>query len=172
MSDPLDDFLDCGVSCEPADALRQTLRARTTGVLRRRRRLNKLAGVGALVACFLAGMATMYALVPRVPIAGQPASEAPAVAVHKVDPAPVEQPAQSARAIELAADTQPDRRAARLRQAGDLYLQQEQDYAAALRCYTQALDTGDAQALAFSPDDTWLEMALKDARRKEKALAH
>jgi hypothetical protein len=172
MSDPLDDFLGRDFSCEPSDALRQTLRERTTRVLRLRRRLKKLALGGALAACFLAGMVTTYFLGPHLPAAAEQATQPPPGAEHKAAPTPLAQLPRTAQAIEWLALDQPDERSARLRLAGDLYLKEEQDYAGALRCYTQALNTGDAQATEFSPDDTWLEMALKDARRKEKARAN
>jgi hypothetical protein len=169
MSDAIDDFLDSGVLCKPEDSLRSALRARTTRLVRRRRRLKQLAWAGALAACFLAGMATMYVLVPRAPAA---AGSAPVtVAVKKDEMATTKPEPPSALDIELQARAQSEQRVAKLRQAAGLYLAQ-QDVASALRCYTQALNNTDPQALDFSPDDTWLEMALKNARRKEKARAN
>ena len=74
---------------------------------------------------------------------------------------------RNAAVMELQARSQPDGRAAQLRRAATLYLNDEQNYAAALRCYGDALNAGGSDALAFSLDDDWLEMAIKEARRKE-----
>ena len=172
MSDPLDDFLDRDFSCQASEALRQTLRARTARVLRRRQRWKKLALAGALAASFLGGMATTYALLPLFAAGKEPEPPGVIVAVKSSEPTVPETPLPRAQMVELQARAQASERVARLRRAGDLYLQEEQDYASALRCYAQALDGADAQTLEISPDDTWLEMALKDARRKEKARAN
>jgi hypothetical protein len=172
MHEPLDDFLEPGVPCESSDSLRQALRTRTTGIVRWRRRFKKLSWAGALAACFMAGMATMYALDLRGGNVAEPVREMPTVAIKKVEPAPTEPPPKPAKVIEQEARAQPERQVAQLRKAGAMYLEQEQDYAAALRCYAQALDGADDRMLEISSSDTWLEMALKNARRKEKARAH
>ena len=52
-------------------------------------------------------------------------------------------------------------------QAGDLYLDQAQDFESALRCYHQAIHYGDAQELDIAPTDNWLVMALKRDHQKE-----
>jgi hypothetical protein len=57
------------------------------------------------------------------------------------------------------------------RQAGAQYLKDESDPQSALRCYGQALDAGGEPGLAVRPDDDWLLMALKGARKKEKGDA-
>src|SRR5439155_25138782 len=151
MSDALDDFLDRGSSYPPDDHLRQALRGRTTRVLRRRRRLKKVGLAVAFAACFAAGMATMrFLLTPQT--AEQPPAPAPLVVEKKAEPAPAMMP-QTATVLEWQARAQPDQRSARLRQAAAKYLEEEFDYAAALRCYTQALDAGGPQALESSPDD-------------------
>jgi hypothetical protein len=172
MSDPLEDFLCRDFSCEASEALRQALRERTGRVLRRQQRLKKLALAGAMAACFLAGMTTMYGVLPLFAAKSEPQPPVANVATKKIEPATAEQPLPSAQMVELQARAQTAERVARLRRAGDLYLLEEQDYAAALRCYAQALNDADAQTLEISPGDTWLEMALKDARRKEKARAN
>ena len=141
-------------------------------MLRVRRRLKKLVLAGGMAACFVAGMATMYGLVARVPAGGESALAVVTVAVNKDRAATTDPLPQNEQVIELQARTHAEQRVARLRKAGDLYLEQEQDYAAALRCYTQALNDANPQTFDISPDDTWLEMALKDARRKEKARAN
>jgi hypothetical protein len=172
MSDPLDEFLGRSFSCEANESMQLALRERTSRVLRRRRRLKKLTLAGAMAACFLAGMATMYGLLPRVAARNEPARPVVDVVAKKNDAVTAETPLPNALIVELQARAHNAERVARLRRAADLYLLEEQDYAAALRCYAQALNEADAQTLEISPDDTWLEMALKDARRKEKARAN
>jgi hypothetical protein len=54
------------------------------------------------------------------------------------------------------------------REAGDRYLRDENDLASAVRCYANALDSTSENDLAVRADDSWLLMALKQARRKEK----
>jgi hypothetical protein len=167
MSDTPDGFLDSGFCCEARDGLQQELRDRTTRVLRRRRRLKRAGQAGLLAVFFLAGMATMY-------VFRQDAQEKPAAPVaHGTPRTPQEvQVAElppTAAVLELRAQQSTDQRAQQLRRAADKYLQEEKDFAAALRCYSQALDDG---ALDSSPDDTWLETALKYARRKENSHAN
>jgi len=172
MPNPLDDFLDRGFTCDPKDALRLALRQQTTRVLRRRRWLRQLTNVGLAAACYLAGLATMWFLVPRTTATGDsPPSPPPLVIAdnRSKPPQPEEKPPERPELYEFQAQTAPPaERAVQLRKAGDLYLEQDHDYAAALRCYTQAFNAGGDQALEFSPDDNWLVMAIKNARRKEK----
>ena len=52
-------------------------------------------------------------------------------------------------------------------QAGDLYLNNLNDYESALRCYSQALHYCQAPQLEFNPNDNWLVMALKRDKRKD-----
>ena len=168
MSDPVDDFLNRAVPAGRNEPLRDVVRRRTTRLLRRRRHIRRLAYVAALGACFLAGMATMHWLTPATAATTEPAP-APVVAEKEPGPAPAVQPLpRNAAVMELQARSQPDGRAAQLRRAATLYLNEEQNYAAALRCYGDALSAGGSDALAFSLDDDWLEMAIKHARQKEK----
>ncbi|MBX9585027.1 MAG: hypothetical protein K2X87_32380, partial [Gemmataceae bacterium] len=58
--------------------------------------------------------------------------------------------------------------AARLyRLAGDLYLNDRQDYRQAARCYRLHLSRAGAAGLAPQPDDSWLLSSLKNAAYKE-----
>src|SRR2546430_9535193 len=86
MTDPVDDFLDRGFPAGGNDPLQAALRERTTRLLRRRRRLKRLAYLGALAACFLAGMATMHWLTPPAPAIEAPAAP-PVIAAKKTEPA-------------------------------------------------------------------------------------
>ena len=57
------------------------------------------------------------------------------------------------------------------RLAGARHVAEGGDLQAALRCYRQSLDAGSEEDLAVKPEDDWLLMALKDARKKEKQHA-
>ena len=46
--------------------------------------------------------------------------------------------------------------------AGRKYLEEQNDYSSALRRIAKALDKAKADALAFSPEDDWLLMALQE----------
>jgi hypothetical protein len=63
-------------------------------------------------------------------------------------------------------DSQGDERSRRYVEAGDLYLELEADYAAALRCYSQALADASPRNLEFAPNDSWLLLTLKNARKQ------
>jgi hypothetical protein len=64
-----------------------------------------------------------------------------------------------------------ERRTEQYLRAGAEYLKEESDPQSALRCYRQALDAGSDADLVVRPDDDWLLMAIKDARKKEKSDA-
>jgi len=57
------------------------------------------------------------------------------------------------------------------RQAGDKYLNEEQDYANAARCYRLFLARAGDTALLLEPGDSWLLTSLKNAAYKEKINA-
>jgi hypothetical protein len=169
MADPLDDFLDEGFACEPNDGLKAAMRLRTTRVLRGRRLVRQLALVGLAAACYLAGVATMWFLPPQLTAVADAPAKTVVIAENKIEPSPQEKPPERPEIYEFEAQTAPpSERYAQLRKAGDIYLEQAHDYASALRCYRQAFDAGGEQALAFSTDDNWLVMAIKNARKKEK----
>ncbi len=48
-------------------------------------------------------------------------------------------------------------------------MSEEADPQSALRCYAAALDEGKPDDLNVSADDSWLLMAIKNARKKEIA---
>jgi len=174
--DAVESFLQSRPPVAQNASLEEQLLAQTTRVLRRRRVLRRARMATIFAGVFLAGAASAW-LVKPAPMppepADQPSHAAPAV---KEDAPPQSakdngKPAASAWAEEWRAfDARADR--TRLfREAGDRYLAESQDVEAALRCYTQALDAGGDDALAVAPQDSWLLIALKDARRKEKARA-
>jgi hypothetical protein len=166
MTTPFDDFLDRDFTCDPKDTLKAAIREQTTRVLRRRRRLRQLGFVGMAAACYAAGLATMWTLLPR-PTATVDSPTQPLVIADSRNPSPPDEKTPVRPDLyEFQAQTAPPaERAAQLREAGDLYLEQSNDYANALRCYTQAFDAADPQALEYSPDDNWLVMGIKNTRR-------
>jgi hypothetical protein len=167
--DPLDDLL-APPPAAGAEALREELLGRTTRLLRRRRRLRRLAWAAALAACYGAGLLTVWWAFRPAPPAPRPqvAPEERATTV----PAP-EVPASAVAVEERAADDGDLKaQAALYRRAGDLYLREANDLAAALRCYGNALDAGGDADLAVAPSDNWLLMSIKNARQKEKRHAH
>src|SRR4051812_19936155 len=113
--------------------LRQRLLGQTTAVLRRRRRLRRLARAAGLAACYAAGLVTMHGLAPRPPL--PPPAEVAQQSPTPRPPAAEPVPEPPALALEWQAFDSPDRGAELYRQAGDRYLSEEADPAAALRCY-------------------------------------
>ena len=164
------------------EALKADVLARTTRRVRRfawRRRATRAA---ACAACFGLGWATTYlrpAPAPEVvyvPVPGEVPPVADAPGSPGQDPASRERqrpeppaPRLSPAEMELAAEQIPDKAEAarRFRAAGDHYLREFADYAAALRCYRNFLDEADPADRAVAPDDTWLLTSLKRAREQE-----
>jgi hypothetical protein len=147
-------------------SLRESLLRRTSIHLRRRRLVRTAAKVGLLATCFAGGMVTM-ALVPNEPaqvvvvttIAAPNKPDAPPAPERRLTPAQIE--------IEAELATLKAESARRFREAGDQYLQDEGNYAAAVRCYRNFLDEADAADLVSTSSDTWLLASLKNARTKE-----
>ncbi len=145
----------------PPDAslLREALLRQTRRVVRRRLWGRRLAVAAALAACYFAGIGTDHLAMEQVP---------------QSRPAPLDKPVASApspptpEALEWQALDSPQPRPDAYREAGDRYIAEDTDYESALRCYRGALDSGSDKDLAVQPGDSWLLMALKDARQKEK----
>ena len=92
---------------------------------------------------------------------------------HEPEPAPITpvaptSPLAPAVAMEWKAfDDRTPERAKLYLAAGDRYAHDHQDLASALRCYEEVLDLG-GPYVEVSLDDSWLVMALKLDRQKEK----
>lgn len=158
-SSDYEDFLALPDSPPNHGELQARILRRTTLVVRKRRRLRQgmmAAGVAAL--CLGLFAVWLWPTAEETPVAVLPTPVLPKTL----------EPASSALAQEWRAVDATHDRAKEFFLAGDRYLLEEQDPAAALRCYSQALDAASEQNLDVSPDDNWLVMALKDARRKEK----
>jgi hypothetical protein len=156
--DPIDALL-APPSIASDDAFRQGVLARTTTVLRRRQRLKRLTRVAALAACYVAGLMTMHRIRSVAP---------PALRSVVTAPEPPAAAQSSALALEWEAVDSPEQASTLYRTAGDRYLADETDPQAAMRCYGNALSSGSAEDLTVEPSDSWLLMAIKDARQKEK----
>lgn len=179
---PLDDFLGHPPADNAAAAFRRDLLRQTTALVRRRRWQRRLIVAAAVAAAVLLVIGAIWRLVPAGPEAvdgPQPQAAqkleppAPAPPVEKPRVPEVSHPAlPSALALEWKAfDAPRPQRAALYQQAGDRYVEEEQDVASALRCYGQAVQTAQAGELQIDPDDNWLVMALKFdeiERRREK----
>lgn len=172
MHDPIDQFLAADFTGPSAPGLRGAVLAQTTRALRRRRIARRVALVGALAACFLAGMATMLAWQMQ----DSPKEIARVIAPEeKPLPGPLKKAAPSTRPepppslvdLEWRAFDARENRAALFFAVARRYLEEQNDYESALRCYRQALDAAPKDGLAIRPDDDWLVMALKEARQKE-----
>jgi hypothetical protein len=160
--DLCDDLLAPPAPPSDLTPLREQILRRTTRRLRWRRQLRRVMLVAALAACWAGGMLTMRWLSP-------PAPSAVPVTVHTA-PA-VETPVESASTPSASAlewKAVDSGQADLSRVAGDVYLNQEHDPLSAVRCYGRALDAAPQQTAIDSPDDEWLLMAIKDARKKEK----
>jgi hypothetical protein len=146
------------------DPLREALLAKTIGVIRFRRRLRRCSLAAAMVGCYVAGVVSVGVLRPTVESSPQLAAEQPSPDQR---PYRVVSPSPAAAKHQVAA-VKPSRFET-LRRAADRSLLEQGDVQAALRDYRLALDLASAQQRAIAPgQDTWLLMALKDARSKEQ----
>jgi len=172
--DPLDGMLH-PPSPPDNEALRQAVYTRTRRVLHRRRRVRQFAYAAALLMAFATGVfvtrmtaqtdagergasAPCSSEQPRVDSSAQQGADAPRSPL----------PEDSALTREWIAFDSADHRGELYRQAGDRYMTEENDPQSALRCFSNALDSGTDEDLAISSEDNWLLMAIKDARLKEK----
>jgi hypothetical protein len=155
MHDPLDAILGPMPPAPPPESLFPlTLKA-----LRRARRRQRAAQLASLLACAAAGLIVLLALAPECP--GPRSREA---APADKGPAP-DAPAATAlewRALEGAGPSAPV-----YRQAGDRYLD-EGDPENAVRCYGHALSEGGEATDDLLEADSYLLMAIKLARKKER----
>jgi hypothetical protein len=160
--DALDELLAPPKLPGNADELRRKVLHQTTRLLRFRRRLRRVAWAAGFAAC-LAAVVFGIRWRPSAPLSPQPE-----VAGLPSPPAQDE----SALGLEWHAFDSPDRQKELYRRAGDRYLAEGEDLQAAVRCYANALDAGNEEDLKLSPSDSWLLMAIKDAREKEKRDAN
>src|SRR5262249_51373641 len=129
-----------------------------------------------IVTAYFAIRSGLVAPRPRIDLVDRVVTPPPPKDEPKPQPAPEEPtpPAAAATVNPLdlewtAFDTADDQHTVSLYfRAGDLYLEKQNDYESALRCYSQALHYCQAPQLELNPNDNWLVMALKRDYRKEK----
>jgi hypothetical protein len=164
--DVRDELLDSALGTRglpgAADDLRESLLTRTTGVVRFRRRMSRCGLAAGLITCYLAGIATVW----------RPAQESrsTSVAANQEQTPSAALPGTVERDDDFARDTghATMSREESLRRMADFYLFERGDIKSAVRNYKRALDLASAEQLAISPgQDSWLLMALKEARFKE-----
>lgn len=174
-SDPIDSMLHPPPPAEN-EPLRQAVYMQTQRVLHRRLRFRQFAYAASLLLSFAAGAGVMWMTNPgerdRVSapmVQSQPPNtQTPSLEALTQPRSPESD--DSALAQEWVAFDSTERRGELYRQAGDHY-KDENDLQSALRCYSNALDSGTEQDLDVSPNDNWLLMAIKSARQKEKNRA-
>jgi hypothetical protein len=174
--DPWDDALMPPIR-EPSEQLRESLRDRTVGVVRRRRYRRialrvvvALAVQGAIAGILVAALLGFRSAARRgeavAIVQEQPAQE---ILEHRPkvnDPTP--KPVLAAVALEWQAfDAPPEQQPALYFEAGQRYFDHDKDLESALRCYRQAFDAGPKELLTVSSTDNWLVMAIKIDCRKE-----
>ena len=124
----------------------------------------RLVAVGALAGCYAIGLLALNC-------GSSPPFELPVVQHASIQPAPVEarpQPKEPTAAdLEWQALEVPESATTLYRQAGDRYLA-DAEPADAVRCYGNALAEGTSRDLEVAPDDSWLLMVIKQARKKER----
>ena len=169
--DPLDDLLRPAVATDAGLPFRGRLLNQTIRSLRGRRRRRVVAWAAALAACYVAGVLTVYWLVPprieRIEIVRSVPTPEPTAPMAVKTAAPDAKPV-SAVAMEWKAFDADQHRPELYRKAGDRYLSEDADPASALRCYGQSLNGASDKDLAISPNDDYLLMLVKNARQKEK----
>jgi len=167
VPDPMDQYLAV-IPVAPSSAeLKEQILAKTIRVIRQRRWSRRLAVAAAMAACYAAGVLTMWSA-PRH-------ADVPTTSPIADAPRPLSQPEPSRSTptlspvqLEWQAIDQRHGGADLYREAGDRYLNEAQDVESALRCYRNALARGGKEALAISPDDSWLLVALKSAHSTGK----
>jgi hypothetical protein len=174
------------------DRLREDLRKRTGRVVRWRWRWRRIAQAAALAACYAAGVLTVH--LPQRPDGrrspemtrkhhlpqrpdGRRSPEMtrkhhlPQRPDGRRSPEESVAPETPALALEWQALDSPQPRPDLYRQAGDRYLDDENDLESALRCYGQALNAAGEADRTVAVEDNWLLMTIKNARQKEKCNA-
>jgi hypothetical protein len=176
--DPLEAILGPNRGSPENADLRAALLERTTGIIRQRRRLRRLAMVAALAAFYLAGAATAgvwWAWRPVVPAAtpkeGSAGGEAAPAAGTRNPSEPRRGPRVPApEGTEQAVATAKVTRFEAYRRAGDRFLREPAQLSLAVRSYGNALNVASDAERAISPErDSWLLMALKESRLKERS---
>jgi hypothetical protein len=141
--------------------LREKLLDLTSAAVRSRARWRRARLAAALVAVYVAGLATAAPFLlgrARTPERTVEERPAPGGAPGSTDPEEIRR---------RVPDAPPSERARLLQLAGTLF-EKRGDFAAALECYRQVLELSSPPALKSEPEDSWILVALKQATRTEK----
>ncbi len=161
------------------EKLRNSLLVQTTGMIRRRRRLKRTGVAAALLGCYLAGAGTMSLWQSSAAADKHPKAE---IVMDSINPKGSTAPGSTGRLVRPEDDQVVDASTKqsvepkltpydRLRQAGDMQLEQRGDIAAAARKYQQALRVASHHERAIALDqDSWLLMALKNDQASTNSL--
>jgi hypothetical protein len=184
LPEPLENFLQAPPSLPPEAAMQDSLLKLTSSMLCKPRWWRRRPLVAGIAASILVAIVSVYVALrtgnveplPKKDIVERGNERLPPKETPKPQPPPEEPKPPAAlvqeNPVELewtafdAADDQ--RRVSLYFQAGNIYLEKQDDYESALRCYSQALHYCQAPQLEFNPNDNWLVMALKRDHRKEK----
>lgn len=149
--------------------LRERLLDRTSRHLRFRRRIRNFGKLGVVAAAFAAGLILTPLLrepnvvermvIVQVPVESESHGPANPQDMRRLTPAEVE--------LEAERTLAKDESSRLFREAGDRYLNEEQNHEAALRCYRNFLDEAGEADLPVADSDTWLLTSLKNARLRE-----
>ena len=171
--DDLDALLDAPTTSAPVgDALRHELLARTSRVIRRRRHVRRTGLLGLVACAYLAGVLTMNlrATQQDVIVAERPgASPRSGQDESATEDAPVLGMTHEEGSAYVVGESIDLNRYEVFCSAADRHLNETGNYTAALNLYRQALNAASEDQLAIAAgSDTWLLMALKNSRQKER----
>jgi hypothetical protein len=183
VPDPFDQYL-ASIPVAPASAeLKAQILAKTLRVIRQHRWSRRFAVAAAMAACYAAGALTVWPAAMHAEVStSSPSMASPGEVCQPLpsrstgnEAAVVSSLPRSGRDTQLSpaqlewqAIDQRHAGADLYRQAGDRYLSEAQDIESALRCYHNALARGGSKALAISPDDSWLLVALKSSHFQDE----
>jgi hypothetical protein len=149
------------------DDLQKQIYQQTIGYLGYRNRMNRIQWIAGLAACFMGGILVANWFRPEpITITEYVYLPAKESEVKESEPTlPRKRPAE----LELEGEKAlvGSESAKLFREAGDLYLREEGNYQAALRCYRNFLDEASPSDLTPSNSDTWLLNSLKEDRLTE-----
>ena len=169
--DDIDVLLDGTAIESPVDEkLRGELLRLTGQTIRRRKNVRRAGLLGLVAGAYLAGVLTMNWRIPQqdITLAGRAdlaSAEAPLTSDHD---APAAAPAYDEMAYPIGELADLNRYEVFCR-AAERHLNETGNYTAALNLYRQALNAASEDQLAIAAGrDTWLLMALKNARQQER----
>lgn len=168
MNDDLDALLNVPEDNAMTATRRAEILAVTTGVLRRRVMIRRVASAVVVAFVFLAGGGAGWLMKPEKIIQELVYVEPAPAAVVQESPR-MEAVALTPRDLELQAELADEKpRVAQLyREAGDKYLAVTRDYEQAARCYRLHLNAASRDERQATANDSWLLLSMKSQSLKE-----